>query len=268
LDDMIGGFIKGFDVSLFSNICGTTKELQTNLEGVNIIQVMESAAKSGDAKKIKEKFSLRNIRKYEKNIKTIKKQQEFFKDAMDHMDEETLAYVQANFRVLTQGKKGAKFSLESLEELSSIGRGEEFFPENINLPSRESRYLEEFVGMFYSSVGEDMDYAIIVNTFNFVYNEPNFGSQNMRRIADSIEKSATRMENFKCFITTALYVTYKVRNGNKTDLFLCVSKMMRSNILKKSLRTNNIRLNAILNAIKANKKNPDINNHYFKKLFV
>lgn len=97
LDDMLSGFVSGFDISDFTNII-SVDDLKVALSSVGTLKIIKDIAGGGNVDAIKKFFTLDNIRKNEVIIKSDRKNGDIFDAVYPHVDGEIKSYISTTFK--------------------------------------------------------------------------------------------------------------------------------------------------------------------------
>jgi len=97
LEGILSSFMKGHDISdctLLANV----EELKQNLDSVGRIEVLKTAARSGDPARIRDTFTLDKIREYENIIVSADRSQEIFTLIYPHISKEIQDFIKDTYK--------------------------------------------------------------------------------------------------------------------------------------------------------------------------
>lgn len=120
LDDMLSGFVRGFDITDFTNLIDIT-ELKTNLNSVGRFEQYKTIAATNNEAKIKRFFTIAKIREAENLFPSLDPKSTIFDKIYPHLDEEVQSYVAKTFNYDHSARGANKLSAEQLEFINNMG---------------------------------------------------------------------------------------------------------------------------------------------------
>ena len=257
LDDMLGGWRQGLNVMHFTNDCGTTRELQSSLDTLNVVRDAERVANEGTPEAIRAHFTVDFIRK---NQKGLAGRGQLFGKIYEHIGGEQQGMLE------TMGYQ-PKVSAENIQTMSPdvvnnlvthiknrvnfVGKYQTFTSSTIQthldkienvvnkLKFSTSIELRDLVSLI-SNVGID-DFSLFL--FGGNINMSDVGSGHFSEIRNTIENDPRRLAIFGKMIQLSYIVSYEGRDSNKavSNVGEYWSRTMKSNLMMKLLKRNAVR---------------------------
>lgn len=212
LDDMLTGFVQGFDLSDFTT-AADTRELTHVLNSISEYERMVSVAETVSPDDMSSYFTLDMLRKNEKIIKKDNKKK-LLGAIYDNLDEELQAFISKEFRYSKKGSSNptqmTETQIEFLDMNSSLTK-KRFNPFGL---SDIVKYIEDFSTQF-ATINEHADYTDLVkDAFPFIFDR-DVSTNEIRAFVSALPQAETKSWFFK-----SMYMIAHSTTRNKSSLEL------------------------------------------------
>ncbi len=252
LDDMLYGYMKGFDMNHFTTSINV-KELQSSLSSISEIERAKIILDSKNIDEIKKKFTIDYIRKNEKIFSSVLNKT-YLQKIYDNTSGEVNRYVGKNF--------GVKTILTSIPEGNMTG-SQVAFMESIhrkynNLPAHEfyggssytvfNRYITDFDSVFSNAIDKNFNGNDALNFCKKILplKFESLSTFEFRKIASDLNISKIENRALINWIAILLYNISMVKNKTNLKLISELKKMFGNKDMVSFAKLNKIAFNEYL----------------------